>query len=168
VEAASADPECSIVEVGSYCGKSTVVFGLGLRQLGLVGARVYSIDPHDGVISTVNGSTTRTAPTLDKFTNNMKLAGLTAVVEPVVARSTETAWDRPIDFLFVDGLHDYEHVAEDFSHFAPCLKVGGLAAFHDCAPYFPGVLKFVQELLRSGKYSKDASAKSLMVLKKRS
>ncbi len=166
VEAVALDPNCSIVEVGSYCGKSTVVFGLTLRQLGIAKGRVYSIDPHDGVISAIGGSNANTAPTFEKFTANMEMAGLSSLVEPIVARSSETEWNREIDLLFVDGLHDYDHVSQDFKQFAHWVRPGGFVAFHDCAPYFPGVPKFVQEVLRSGGYKKVADAKSLAVLQK--
>src|SRR5258708_17203990 len=39
---------CSIVEVGSYFGRSTVVFGLALKQLGKDESSVFAIDPHNG------------------------------------------------------------------------------------------------------------------------
>lgn len=167
VEVGKANSRCNVVEVGSYCGKSTVVFGLTLQQLGMSDAKVFAVDPHDGVISTIGGSTQTMAPTLERFTTNIAMAGISPWIEPVVARSSETAWDRAIDLLFVDGLHDYSHVSEDFRHFEPWLRPGGLAAFHDWAPYFPGVQKFVQELLTTGEYQKNANVKSLVVLKRR-
>ena len=166
VSAANASPDCSIVEVGSYCGKSTVVLGLTLKQLEKSRARVYAVDPHDGMISTLDGSVAPSHPTLEHFRANIAAAGVTSLVEPIVAHSHEVSWTREIDLLFVDGLHDYAHVSADFSHFAPFVKPRGAVAFHDCAPHFPGVKKLVKELIQSGRYQQISEANSLAVLRK--
>ena len=155
-----------IVEVGSYCGKSTVVFGLALKQSGRIESRVVAVDPHDGRISTLGGGIAATGPTFDRFRRNIEAAGVAHLVEPILAQSTEVGWNREIDLLFVDGFHDYDHVAQDFRHFASWIKPSGYAAFHDWAPHFPGVKRFVNEITRSGEYRLAASAKSLAVLKK--
>jgi predicted O-methyltransferase YrrM len=159
--------ECSIVEIGSYCGKSTVVFGLALRQSGRAAARIYAIDRHDGRISTTDGKIATTAPTLVKFLRNIQNAGIAPFVEPLVAWSTEVSWNRAIDLLFVDGFHDYEHVKQDYLHFSTWIKPSGYVAFHDCALHFPGVKRFVEELAHNGQYRIAATAKSLTVLQKR-
>ena len=157
---------CSIVEVGSYCGKSTVVFGLALKQMGEDGSRVFAIDPHDGRVSTLDGKIVSTGPTFDKFRKNILAAGVESLVEPILGRSTEIGWDRAIDLLFVDGLHGYDHVLADFRHFSPWIRPAGWVAFHDCAPHFPGVQRVVSEIVRSGEYQIAARANSLAVLKK--
>ena len=162
----SAGVASSIVEIGSYCGKSTVVLGLALKQSGRHASRIYAIDPHDGRISTVDGGIAATAPTLDKFQRNIQAAGIASLVEPVVAESIAVDWNRVIDLLFIDGFHDYDHVRRDFGHFSPWIKSAGYVAFHDWAPHFPGVKRFVGELVRSGEYRIAATAKSLAVLQK--
>src|SRR5207237_1057261 len=43
---------------------------------------------------------------------------------------------RPLDFLFIDGDHSLEGVSKDFSMYAPLLRPGGVAAFHDIVPDF--------------------------------
>jgi predicted O-methyltransferase YrrM len=42
--------------------------------------------------------------------------------------------DQQVDFLFIDGDHSYEGVRQDFEHFAPFVREGGLIAFHDIVP----------------------------------
>lgn len=44
---------------------------------------------------------------------------------------------RMIDFLFIDGDHTYEGVAQDFADYSPLVRPGGLIAFHDVVPH-PG------------------------------
>jgi predicted O-methyltransferase YrrM len=40
-----------------------------------------------------------------------------------------------LDFLFLDGDHTYEGLKKDFLWFSPCVRRGGIVAFHDvCAP----------------------------------
>ncbi len=161
----SAKP-CTVVEVGSYCGKSTVVFALALKQLGQNESRVFALDPHDGRISTLDGKIASTGPTFDRFRDNIRAAGVEAFVEPILSRSTDVKWNREIDLLFLDGLHTYEHVLADFRHFSQWVRPGGRVAFHDCAPHFPGVQRVVSETLHGGQYQLTARANSLVVLQK--
>jgi len=57
-----------------------------------------------------------------------------------------------LDFLFIDGDHQYEHVKRDFELYSPMVRDGGIVAFHDVenCEYHPnyGVLagKFWKEL----------------------
>jgi predicted O-methyltransferase YrrM len=41
---------------------------------------------------------------------------------------------EPLDLLFVDGSHRYEHVSRDFGLYSPLVRPGGLVAFHDVWP----------------------------------
>jgi hypothetical protein len=46
-------------------------------------------------------------------------------------------WDRPIDFLMIDGDHREEAVEQDWNDWAPHVVENGLVVFHD-ARLFPG------------------------------
>ena len=81
-------------------------------------------------------------------------------------KSYSAEWTVPVRLLLVDGLHDYFNVARDFRYFSKCIVAGGYVAFHDHADYFPGVKKFVDELLAGGEYKKAGKVDSLMVLQK--
>jgi predicted O-methyltransferase YrrM len=166
--AVAVDPEAnSVVEIGSYCGRSTVVLGSALNALGLPAEfKIYAIDPLDGVVGALDQGIKHTGPTLEKFRRNIAEAALAERVETVTKRSFEVAWDRPICFLFVDGLHDYANVARDFHHFERWIALGGYVAFHDYADYYPGVKTFVNELLALGHYEKVHQATSMIVLRK--
>lgn len=58
--------------------------------------------------------------------------------------------DILFDFIFVDGDHTYEGVAQDFDMYTHLLRDGGVVAFHDTIQngnrFEPGVFKFVAEL----------------------
>ncbi|MFA5166622.1 MAG: class I SAM-dependent methyltransferase [Candidatus Paceibacterota bacterium] len=48
--------------------------------------------------------------------------------------STTYQFDKPIDFLFVDGAHDYNTVKADIANWKDRVKVDGIIAFHDFKP----------------------------------
>ncbi len=51
------------------------------------------------------------------------------------ARQVESCFGgQPIDFLFIDGDHSYEGVADDFERYRRLVRPDGLIAFHDIAP----------------------------------
>jgi len=158
-------PPHAVVEVGSYCGRSTVVLGSVVRALSPAG-KVYAVDPHDGRVGALDTGIRTMAPTLERFRRNIAAAGLSSVVEEVRQLSHEVVWDRPISLLLIDGLHDYVNVSRDFRHFEPWVEPGGLIAFHDYADYYPGVKTFVNEMLRGGDYAQVQLSRSLMVVQK--
>lgn len=159
-------PPYVIVEVGSYQGKSTVLFGSVLKAY-FADARVYAIDPHEGVVSNNDQEVGKLAPTLDAFKHNIAEAELTEQVELINDYSFNVVWDKPISLLFIDGMHDYLNVSRDFDHFSQWIKPGGYIAFHDYADYFPGVLRFVNEILASNNYTQVGKANSMIVLQKK-
>lgn len=155
-----------LVEVGSFCGKATLVLGRVAESRGPE-VRVHAVDPLDGVVGSRDGKLERLGPTRQKLDRTLSAAGLAGRVRVVQQRAQEVAWDdRPIALLLVDGLHDYASVAADFRAFSRHLPVGALAAFHDYADYFPGVRLFVDELVRAGGFRRIASAGSLVVLRR--
>lgn len=155
----------SIVEIGSYHGKSTVVLGNVVKTF-FPGVKVYAIDPHDGHVGATDQSIESLPPSLEMFKKNIENEGLAEVVEMIKNFSFNVSWELPISLLFIDGLHDYCNVARDFWHFSDWVKQGGYIAFHDYADYYPGVMAFVDELTASGSYQQVNLVKSLIVLQK--
>ena len=158
-------PPHTIVEVGSYHGKTTVLFG-SIAKAYHPQAKVYSIDPHDGKQGAVDQGLQYFPPSFDMFTNNIVKEGLWDVVEAIKNKSSDVEWQQPVCLLFIDGLHDYISVAKDFWHFAEWLRPGGYVAFHDYADYFPGVQALVHELLEGDVYKKIGKVESLIILQK--
>jgi MMP 1-O-methyltransferase len=117
-----------IVEIGSYLGKSTI-------QLAQSGSVVYAIDPHKGDLG---GQ--RVRPTLVQFRKNILKAGLKDSVVPVVntSRVASLKWNKPIKFLYIDGLHDIDHATEDYELWSPHVLTGGIIAMHDAFCGWPG------------------------------
>jgi hypothetical protein len=162
----SSTEPCAVVEVGSYCGRRTVVLGsviLAVRPE----ARLFSVDPHDGKFGSADRYITM-GPSLEKLEANIAAAGLAEVVQIVQAAAPQVPWHEhdPIALLVIDGLHDYASVARDFRHFGPRLLKSGYVAFHGYGSYFSGVAIFVDELLAMGEYHKVDAVGSMIVLQK--
>ncbi len=132
-----------VVEIGSWKGKSTIWIAQGIKD-GSAG-RVYAIDPFAGS----DGLRDHGDSTLTDFKNNINKAGVQDVVTPVVSTSEMAAkdWNKPIEFLFIDGAHEYEGAEKDFLLYSPHLIPGGVIAFHDTAPNLQTIFK---SLLVSG------------------
>lgn len=155
----------AIVEIGSYHGKATVLLAETAKYFGQ-GCKIYSIDPHDGVLGAKDQGLQKVKPSYQSFQQTLSAHGLTDTVVDIVKKPYEVHWDSPISFLYIDGLHDYPSVAKDFLHYADYLLPKSYIAFHDYADYYPGVMAFVNELLQNKTYSIFSKADSLIILKK--
>ncbi len=155
----------ALVEVGSFCGKATVVLGRVAQALGAP-VRIHAIDPLDGVVGARDRGLEYHGPTRERLESTLRRGGLLEHVQIHPAHAPEIAWESPIGLLLIDGLHDYASVSRDFHHLERWVVQGGYVAFHDYADYFPGVKIFVQEVLQSGRYRRVHGAGSLIVLRK--
>jgi predicted O-methyltransferase YrrM len=117
-------PGATVVEIGSHQGRSTIILGHAART---VGARVVAVDAF------VDGKLFGGAATRDRFEANIRVAGLTDIVELVVGYSTvlRQSWTRPFDLLYIDGKHDYWTYADDL-RWSAHLPDGGEILVHDC------------------------------------
>lgn len=131
------------VEIGTYCGKSTLLLGAAARQ---VGGTIYTVDHHHGSeehqpgweyhdTSLVDPVTGR-FDTLPSLRRTLDLAGLEDQVVPIVGRSPVVArvWGMPLQFLFIDGGHTEEHSQRDYDGWARWVTPGGALVIHDVFP----------------------------------
>ena len=155
----------AIVEVGSYCGRGTVVLG-GVAAALSPGSVVHAVDPHDRRLGVWGDAPGGVADTAARLRSHLDAAGLAGTVEIRRSYAAEVAVPGPIDLLVVDHLHDYASVAADFSQFQGQLVEGGLVAFHDYRDCFPGVVAFVDQLLGTSAYTAVQRVETLVVLRK--
>ena len=140
--AAACPPGGTIVEIGSWKGKSTTWLAEGAGAS--TGTRIFAIDPHEPYVADPQ------ADSLRDFRANLERLGLTARVTPIVARSEAAAvsFDQPIDLLFIDGDHEAGPVAADVALWLPKVRAGGWAALHDVRNrQWPGVSRVLSRLL---------------------
>ncbi|MDP9164660.1 MAG: class I SAM-dependent methyltransferase [Actinomycetota bacterium] len=131
------------VEIGTYCGKSTVMLGAAAQQTGGV---LYTIDHHHGSeehqpgweyhdTSMVDG-VTGLFDTLPTLRHTLDTAGLDDHVVAVVGKSSVVArsWRTPVQLLFIDGGHTDAAAQQDFDGWARWVAVGGALVIHDVFP----------------------------------
>jgi predicted O-methyltransferase YrrM len=169
-----------ILEVGSYCGRSTVWLGAAARELGTV---VFAVDHHQGSEENQVGwewhdtSLVDARPgrlnTLPHFQRTITDAGLDDVVIAVVGESPTVAkhWTTPLAFLFVDGGHGVEPARADHAGWTPHVMVGGLLAIHDVFPDpadggRPPYEEIYLPALESGRFVEVSATESLRVLRR--
>ena len=167
-----------IVEIGSYCGRSTVWLGAAARNLGTV---VFAVDHHRGSEENQAGwewhDTSLVDPetgqldTLPHFRRTIHGAGLDDVVIAVVGESPAVAkrWTTPIGFLFIDGGHGVEPARADYAGWTPHVAVGGLLAIHDVFPDpadggRPPYEDIYRPALASGRFAEVCAVGSLRIL----
>jgi predicted O-methyltransferase YrrM len=148
------------LEVGSYCGKSTVVIAAALRAIGAQRI-LYAVDPHEDF---PEGKHETSLPILE---TNLSTRGLQPWVRIVKARSTDVRIDAPFALVFIDGDHSYESVAADYRHFRDAIVTGGFLAFHDYSRYWPGVRTVVQSALDDPAFDFVSHRGGLIALRKR-
>ncbi|MDX1978798.1 MAG: class I SAM-dependent methyltransferase [Bryobacteraceae bacterium] len=129
----------TIVEVGSFLGSSSLLLA-GARQLRGNGL-VHCVDPFDASGDPYSAPHYRniaaelSATLRQQFDNNIRGAGLAryVTVHEGTAELVALQWDRPIDFLFLDGDHSPEGARLAFRCWTPFLNRGGIIALHNSA-----------------------------------
>jgi len=131
------------VEIGTYCGKSTVMLGAAAQQTGGV---LYTVDHHHGSEehqpgweyhdTTMVDDVTGLFDTLPTLRHTLDAAGLDDNVVAVVGKSSLVArsWRTPVQLLFIDGGHTDAAAQQDFDGWARWVAVGGALVIHDVFP----------------------------------
>jgi predicted O-methyltransferase YrrM len=127
----------TIVEVGSYHGRSTIALARGLRARD-GGGKVFAVDPEQNE-----------PDQYDLFCKNIERAGLGESVELIRTYSHEARprfSDASVDILFLDGAHNYGAVKKDIADWQATLRDGAVIAFND-AFWLEGVRLAVREMV---------------------
>ncbi|MFE3644929.1 class I SAM-dependent methyltransferase [Streptomyces sp. NPDC059169] len=170
-----------LLEVGTYCGRSTVLLADAAREAGTVAVTVDhhrgseeqqpGWDYHDPEVVDPEVGRMDTLPT---FRRTLHKAGLEDHVIAIVGRSPQVAkvWGREVGLVFVDGGHTDEHATHDYEGWAPHVAEGGLLVIHDVfpdpvdewtgqAPY-----RIYLRALASGAFAEVSATDSLRVLRR--
>lgn len=150
----------NIVEIGSFCGRSTVSLAIGSKKGNI--SKVFAIDPHQGILSY------GVENTYSSLRYNLKAQSLENFVKIIRKKSTHAFknWKYgKIGLLFIDALHDYENVKMDFIKWSEYIVDGGLLLFHDSVQN--GVTKLLIEILiNDNNYEPLGLRDSIFVFKK--
>ncbi|MEU0113934.1 class I SAM-dependent methyltransferase [Streptomyces bobili] len=170
-----------LLEVGTYCGRSTILLADAARRAGVT---ALTLDHHRGSEEQQPGwdyhdpetvdPETGLMDTLPAFRRTLHRAGLEKHVVALVGRSPQIAafWTSPLGLVFVDGGHTDEHAGSDYEGWAPHVAEGGLLVIHDVFPdpadEFTGQAPYRVYLraLKSGAFTEIADTGSLRVLRR--
>lgn len=131
------------LEIGSYCGKSTIYLGAGCRENGNI---LFSLDHHRGSEEQQPGeeyfdpelfdSAAGCVDTFRQFRKTLEHAGLEDTVVPMVCRSETAArrWATPLGLVFIDGGHSFEAAFTDYNVWTRHIVPGGYLLIHDIFP----------------------------------
>lgn len=165
------------LEIGSYCGKSTICIGTACRE---TNSTLFTIDHHTGSEEQQPGEEyfdpelfdfkTFQVDTFTTFRETLRQGDLLDTVVPLVCRSHVAArqWETRLAMVFIDGGHAAETVRLDYDAWAHHLMPGGYLVFHDIfpdpeeggqAPY-----DMYRAALSSGRFHEEPMVKTLGIL----
>ncbi|MFB7997936.1 class I SAM-dependent methyltransferase [Streptomyces sp. NPDC056002] len=170
-----------LLEVGTYCGRSTILLADAARQAGV---SALTVDHHRGSEEQQPGWDYHDPETVDPvvgrmdtlptFRRTLHAAGLEDHVIALVGRSPQVAavWGGPLGLVFIDGGHTDEHATADYEGWAPHVAEGGLLLIHDVFPVkideWTGQAPYRVYLraLESGAFTEVSATDSLRVLRR--
>ena len=141
--ALSSSKKGPILEIGSYCGKSTIYLATAAKEYNCT---VYSVDHHTGSEENQVGweyhdielfdEETGKINSFPEFMRNLRKANLLDTVIPIVSDSSLVSrdWKIPLSMVFIDGGHTMEAAFNDFNNWKDKIIKGGILAIHDVFP----------------------------------
>jgi predicted O-methyltransferase YrrM len=178
-DAARRLPGLPLLEVGTYCGRSTILLAGAARE---AGTTAVTVDHHRGSEEQQPGweyhdkelvdPEVGLMDTLPTFRRTLHAAGLEDSVVALVGRSPRAAalWGKPLALVFIDGGHTDEHATNDYEGWAPHVAPDGLLVIHDVfadpadggqAPY-----RIYRRALASGAFAELSVTGSLHILRR--
>ena len=133
----------SVLEIGTYCGKSTLNFALIAKK---IGGLIYTVDHHTGSEEHQLGEEyhdedlydkrLKKFNTLPEFLKNLRSSNLDNFIIPIISKSSDASetFSELISLLFIDGGHSLEAALSDYNSWKDKICSGGLLVIHDVFP----------------------------------
>lgn len=128
--AALPDGPLSGVEIGSWRGESAAIFAESGKF-----KRIVCVDPWEGIPDV--------EAAFDAVASRFPIITKRKTISLQAARLTT----EPVDFVYIDARHGYQHVKADIEAWLPRVKPGGIIAGHDYEWRHKGVVQAVYETL---------------------
>ena len=129
-----------LLEIGSFCGKSSIYLGLAAKEKNQV---VFTIDHHKGSEEhqlneeyfdpEIYDESLNSVNTFPLFLKNIRIYDLEDSVIPIVSSSASVAkgWNKNLGMVFIDGSHSLESATLDYESWGSHIKIGGALVIHD-------------------------------------
>ena len=177
--ALSSSKKGPILEIGSYCGKSTIYLATAAKEYN---CSVYSVDHHTGSEENQVGweyhdielfdEETGKINSFPEFMRNLRKANLLDTVIPIVSDSSLVSrdWKIPLSMVFIDGGHTMEAAFNDFNNWKDKIIKGGILAIHDVFPNPDDggrpPFEIYRKALSDNNFKEVEAVKSLRILEK--
>ena len=128
-----------VLEIGTYCGKSSIYLSYGAKKNNKY---IFTIDHHKGseehqinqeyfdddIYDKLN-KRVNTFPLLIENINKLKIKNIV----PIIGSSTEVSsyWKSKISMLFIDGGHSFQSANSDYNCWESRIVNGGCLVIHD-------------------------------------
>ena len=166
------------VEIGSYCGKSTLYLAQAAQE---TGSRVVTVDHHRGSEEHQIGweyhdperaDADSVIDTLPSLLSTLEQSNNGSSVTALIGRSIAIArwWSSEVDWVFIDGSHSSEAAFADLHGWEGFVRVGGALMIHDVFPNPEDggrpPFEIYQAALESGRFIEKQAFESLRVLER--
>jgi predicted O-methyltransferase YrrM len=162
--AAHCPPHGSIVEIGSFQGRSTIV----LASAAPPGVTITAIDPHAGNDrgpQEIEGYADQAADDHATFLANLERAGVAGRVRHVRMFSDAALAEvpGPIDVLYIDGAHRYGPARADIRDWGARVSDGGTLLIHDSFSSIGVTLAILRELVAGRRFRYVGRSRSMTI-----
>ena len=130
----------TMIEIGTFTGESTVIFGDHFEKVIGIDPMLQDYDPQDPT-SKFNFN-----EVLEMFNERTKSYDNISLIQKTSDDALGKLTGRTFDFIYIDGIHQYENVKQDIINYLPMVKKGGVIGGHDYGPSWPGVKQAVDEM----------------------
>jgi len=133
----------NIFEFGTYKGVSITQLALNLPEE----SHIYTLDLPDERLNTRFSTDPEDAAIAgEKGKGSLVLTGLRPRIQFLKcdsAKFDESPFAGGMDFVFVDGAHNYDYIKNDSEKGWRMLRSGGIIAWHDCRPQDADVVRYL-------------------------
>jgi predicted O-methyltransferase YrrM len=169
-----------VLEIGSYCGKSAVYLGSGVKE---AGGTLICVDHHRGSEEHQRGEEyhdpdlydpeAERMDSLHELRRTLRRARLedTAVLMVSSSERAAAVWRTPLGMVFIDGGHSHAQAHRDYEGWAERVAPGGVLAIHDLFPDptkgGQAPIEIYRRALASGLFEALPTTKTLGVMARR-
>jgi predicted O-methyltransferase YrrM len=155
-------PGARIVEIGSYRGRSAIVFAHAAGE----GVEVVAIDPHAGNDrgpQQIDGTAAEGNADHEAFRANLERAGAAGRVRHVrlPSQAALPEVEGAVDVLYVDGAHRYGPASADIVRWGDRVRPGGTMLIHDSFSSIGVTLAILRHLVWSPRFAYVGRTSSL-------
>jgi len=130
----------TMIEIGTFTGESTVIFGDHFENVIGIDPMLQDYDEQDPT-SKFNFN-----EVLEMFNERTKSYDNISLIQKTSDDALKQLTGKTFDFIYIDGIHQYENVKRDIINYLPMVKKGGVIGGHDYGGPWTGVKQAVDEM----------------------